>query len=415
MDASKILVADRSESLANSVQHAAELLRRPIEVVSCSRVAELPDVVTQQGPFDVLLAGSSLMSRAGLARVTAVHDAYPAMSVVLVGGGHADVHLLDVVRTGATDLLISPVRPAKLAESIERAIERRHLLSPHAGQAAAPALDGATFTVSSATGGCGKTFYATNLAYFLAHHTRRRVCIADFDLQFGEVSTALRLRPKYTSYDLVERLDDEELDEHIEEYLVPHETGTWVLAAPKDPGEADRFGAQDVTRILDALRRRFDYVVVDTPAQLSEIVLAAFDRSDMLFTLATLDLPSVRNMGVFLTTLQRLKIPSDNIRLILNKEESNVGIEVDQVEKLFPQGFSSVLPYSREVSRSINLGMPVLAASPGTDVSRKLAAGMVPLLPSDAEVPEVAANPRRALTSRLLNRTSRPAVAAEVL
>ena len=414
MDASKILVADRSESLANAVQHAAELLRHPIEVVSCSRVAELPDVVTQSGPFDVLLAGSSLMSRAGLARVTAVHDAYPAMSVVLVGVGHADVHLLDVVRTGATDLLISPVRPAKLAEAIERAIERRRLLSPQANHAAAPAADGATFTVSSATGGCGKTFYATNLAYFLAHHTRRRVCIADFDLQFGEVSTALRLRPKYTSFDLVERLDDEELDEHIEEYLVPHETGTWVLAAPKDPTEADRFGAHDVTRILDALRRRFDYVVVDTPAQLSEIVLAAFDRSDMLFTLATLDLPSVRNMGVFLTTLQRLKIPSDNIRLILNKEESNVGIEVDQVEKLFPQGFSSVLPYSREVSRSINLGMPVLAASPGTDVSRKLAAGMAPLLPNGVDVPVVPEQAKRALAGRLLHRSSRP-VATEVL
>jgi pilus assembly protein CpaE len=133
----------------------------------------------------------------------------------------------------------------------------------------------------------------------------------------------------------------------------------------------------------------------------------------MLFTLATLDLPSVRNMGVFLTTLQRLKIPSDNVRLILNKEESDVGIEVDQVVKLFPQGFSSVLPYSREVSRSINLGVPVLAASPASDVSRKLAAGMASLLPAGVEVAPEPMQPKRAFAS-LLRRSPRH-VTAEVV
>jgi pilus assembly protein CpaE len=415
VEPSRILVADRSETLANTVLHAAGVMHHPVEVVCCSRVAEVPEMVTQRGPFDVLLAGSSLMSRAGLSRLAAIHDADPAMSVLLVAAGHADVHLADVVRTGATDLLSSPVRPATLAEALERAIERRRRLSPAVADAALVGVEGATFTVASATGGCGKTFYATNLAYFLAHHTRRRVCIADFDLQFGEVSTALRLRPKYTSFDLVERLDDHALDEHIEEYLVPHETGVSVLAAPKDPTEADRFSPNDVTRIIDALRRRFDYVIVDTPSQLSEIVLAAFDRSDTLFTLATLDLPSVRNMGVFLTTLQRLKIPSENIRLILNKAEENVGIDVDQVVKLFPQGFSSVLPYSREVSRSINLGIPVLASSPGADVSRKLAEGMTPLLPDGVEMEPIADEPKRAIAARWFKRPSRTPLSPEVV
>ena len=114
-------------------------------------------------------------------------------------------------------------------------------------------------------------------------------------------------------------------------------------------------------------------------------------------------------MGVFLTTLQRLKIPSENVRLILNKAEENVGIEVDQVVKLFPQGFSSVLPYSREVSRSINLGMPVLAASPGSDVCRKLAEGMTPLLPDGVEMEPIADG--RSTPSRLAGSSVRRDVA----
>ena len=95
----------------------------------------------------------------------------------------------------------------------------------------------------------------------------KRVCIVDLDLQFGEVSTALRLRPKYTIFDALQREDTDEADlqAHIEEYTVVHDTGVHVLAAPRDPSEADRISPPDVTRILEAVRNRFDYVLVDTP------------------------------------------------------------------------------------------------------------------------------------------------------
>src|SRR6185295_14883761 len=145
--------------------------------------------------------------------------------------------------------------------------------------------------------GCGKTFFATNIGYFLTRYTGKRVCIVDLDLQFGEVVTAMRLRPKYTIFDALQREDTDE-------------TGVHVLAAPREPSEADRISPPDVTRIVEAVRKQFDYVVVDTPPQLNENVLAAFDLSDHLYVMATLDLPSVRNMSVFLSTLDRLKVPA---------------------------------------------------------------------------------------------------------
>ncbi len=157
--------------------------------------------------------------------------------------------------------------------------------------------------------------------------------------------------------------------------MVRHESGVAVLAAPRDPSEADRIEPPDVTRIIEAVRDNFDTVIVDTPPYLSEVVLAAFDLSDSLYAVATLDLPSVRNMGVFLSTMDRLKIPADNVRLILNKAETDVGINVEQVTKLFPQGFAAVLPYAKEVSKSINLGMPVVAASPTAEISKRIVTG----------------------------------------
>jgi pilus assembly protein CpaE len=103
-----------------------------------------------------------------------------------------------------------------------------------------------------------------------------------------------------------------------------------------------------------------------------------------------------------LSTLERLKISTDNVKLILNKAESDVGIDIEQVTKLFPQGFQAVLPYAKEVSRSINLGMPVMAASPQSEISRLMTSGMKPLLPleAQAQVDDVAPLKKRGLFGR---------------
>ena len=408
----KILVLDRADTLADQVRNAADDIRPRPDVTSCTRVGSVGDVLTEEGPFDVLVAGPSLGTRAGLARLEVIHDELPAMSVLLAFNRRPEARLREIVRTGAIDLLQLPVKDDELLESVQRAIELSS--QQHAAAAPAPAGGessvGRVFTTSSATGGCGKTFYATNVAYFLTHYTGKRTCIVDLDLQFGEVSTALRMRPKFTIFDALQRDEENESDlaEHIEEYLVKHDTGIYLLPAPKDPSEADRISPPDVTRIIEAIRTKFDYVIVDTPSALTEIVLAAFDLSDELFTMATLDLPSVRNMGVFLNTLDKLKIPSEHVQLILNKAEKDVGIDIEQITKLFPQGFMSVLPYAREVSKSINVGMPVMAFNPNAEVSRRIAAGLRAYLPEDVRdrVPDVSSNGHNGFLGRIFKRSA---------
>ncbi|MGH9226708.1 MAG: AAA family ATPase [Acidimicrobiales bacterium] len=409
MRSPKILVLERDPDLASQVRSVAGELRPRPEVVPCDRPGQVGDLLTDDGPFDVLVAGPSLGTKSGLSRLQIIHDELPTMSVILAFAQRPDAQLRDIVRTGAVDLLHLPVADRMLRETLERGISLSRPAVSTATTASAPAAHNghaaSVFTIASATGGCGKTFFATNLAYFLQHHTNKRVAVIDLDLQFGEVSTALRLRPRYSIADLLGRdEEDGDLAGHLEEYMVRHDTGIHVLPAPKDPTDADRIHPTDVTKVLEAARSKFDYVVVDTPSQLSEVVLAAFDLSNSLYVMATMDLPSVRNMGVFLNTLDKLKIPGDNINLILNKAEKDVGIDVEQITKLFPQGFEAVLPYAREVSKSVNVGTPILAFAPASDVSKRLHAGLVPLLPegNSARLPiEPAGKERRSLLARL--------------
>ncbi|MEY2402456.1 MAG: pilus assembly protein CpaE, partial [Acidimicrobiaceae bacterium] len=297
----KILVLDRGEELAQQIQHVADELRPRPEVVPCTRLGSVGELLENDGPFDVLVAGPSLGTRSGLQRLGLIREELPGMSVVLAFSRRPDGSLREIVRAGAIDLLQLPVDDKELIECLDRAVELAQtsvsVAADGPAPAAAPAIvtpgarqPGRVFTISSATGGCGKTFFATNIGYFLTRYTGKRCCIVDLDLQFGEVVTAMRLRPKYTIFDALQRedTDEDDLRAHIEEYTVAHETGVHVLAAPREPSEADRISPPDVTRIIEAVRKQFDYVVVDTPPQLNESVLAAFDLSDMLYVMATL-------------------------------------------------------------------------------------------------------------------------------
>lgn len=373
MIALKILVISRTASLVREVQAAAG---PGFIVIHHNQVGDVEEFVDLKGPFDLLVAGPVFDTRAGMERLRRLRDSRPEMPLLLALSTPPRASLPDIVRVGAADLVELPAERRQMAAAIRRALESVRPEEPSPETVGSDHL-GQVISVASPSGGCGKTFYSTNLAYFLARQSGRRVCLVDLDLQFGEVTSALRLRPQYTMVDAV--LGEEEgvdLETNVEDYLVPHESGFSVLAAPRHPAEADRVSVGDVSRMVSALRRRFDYLVIDTSAQLSEVTLAALEQSTALVCMATVDVPSIRNMRVFLETMERLHVPTDRISVVLNKVEADVGIKIEDVnEALFGKVVSS-LPYAKEVSRSINQGQPVMASESRAEISRRLAASM---------------------------------------
>ena len=170
----------------------------------------------------------------------------------------------------------------------------------------------------------------------------------------------------------------------LPQFVLAHDAGYDVLCAPEDPMASERIGPRDATAILEAAEAHYDYIVVDTPPALNEVVLAAFDRSRSLVVMATMDVPSLRNLRVFLQTVDRLKLEAEHVSLVLNKAERGTGIDIGKLQRVYPQGFTAVLPYATEVTRSINRGHPVIVTSPDTDISRKFIEGATRLVqPAD--------------------------------
>jgi pilus assembly protein CpaE len=433
-----VVVLDRSDALVASLIKAIEGLDDTVDVNLFTKAAEVDDIFLS-GPVDVLLVGPSEMTPTGLRRVAKWHAAHPSTVVMVACAADAlpDPQLL--MKAGAEQLLKLPAGSAavrralltalgvmerqkdELATIVEVASEPVSLQKPFDEDVGAddllededldaeleelieqeaPREPAVTITVSSATGGCGKTFLATNLAYLLAQGTGKRIAMIDLDLQFGEVVATLQLKPTRTIADV--ELDDEgKVD--IGPLMTTHKGGFDVLAAPPDPVAAEGMGPSTIAAVIDAVRMSYDYVLIDTPPSLNEVVLGAFDVSDHLLVLATLDIPSVRNMRVFLTTLDRLRISQEGLHLILNKAEKGVELTADDIHRVLGRGWDLELPYDKEVSRSVNLGLPVSETAPKAEVSKRLIAGIPALLP-EADMTLAVSEPQLTFFARLMSK-----------
>jgi pilus assembly protein CpaE len=115
-----------------------------------------------------------------------------------------------------------------------------------------------------------------------------------------------------------------------------------------------------ITTILQLLREQFAYVVVDTPPAFTDHVLAAFDQSDLIALLATLDIPALKNLKLTLETLDLLNYPRERLRVVLNRADSKVGLALSEVEKTLRVPIALHIPSSRAVPASINRGVPIM-------------------------------------------------------
>ena len=238
------------------------------------------------------------------------------------------------------------------------------------GGGAAPTRDGKIVTVFAAKGGCGKTTLATNLGVVLSR-SGRQVCLVDLDLAFGDVAITFRLTPTRTMADALPMAG--QLDTTgAASLLTSYRPGLEMLLAPVTPGDAEKVPPSLVGELLSVLRGMFDYVVVDTPPQLSEHVLTALDASAHHVLLAAPDVPTLKNLRLTMDMLDLLSYPPQIRSVVLNRLDAKAGLSPQDVERVARYPIAGRIPASRAVPVSINEGVPITLASPRHQVSQAI-------------------------------------------
>jgi pilus assembly protein CpaE len=113
-------------------------------------------------------------------------------------------------------------------------------------------------------------------------------------------------------------------------------------------------------------------------------MLATLDRTDDLLLVCGLDVPTIKNVRLSLQTLQLLSFPSERIRIILNRANSNVGMKRGEVEAALEAKIRFEVPSDRAVPLAVNRSNPAVLSDPKADFSRALREMAKVLLPAQA-------------------------------
>jgi pilus assembly protein CpaE len=300
----------------------------------------------------------------------------PALGVVLVRD-RVDVGLLgEAIRAGVREV-VQANDPAGLLAACARSVEvSRQMGGPtnvpaRIGEVSSSGLDAKVITVFAAKGGCGKTTLATNIAVALASGGARRVGLVDLDLAFGDVAIMLQLVPERSIADAVGL--GGQLDETaLRTLLTPYAPGIDTLLAPPGPAEAERITQGLTAEVLRLARGMFDYLVIDTPPQFTDHVLAALDASHLHVLLTTPDIPALKNLRITLDTFDLLDLPKEHRLVVLNRSDARVGLTATDIERVIRVPIMAHVPSSRDVPVSINRGVPIVVDNPQHPVSKAI-------------------------------------------
>lgn len=249
-------------------------------------------------------------------------------------------------------------------------LERVGLL-PADGRSREHALgSGRVVAVMAGKGGSGKTITATNLA--MAVNLRRgadTVVVVDADLQFGDVALLLKLEPSWTLADAASQLD-ELSDARLDGMLLRHQTGLSVLAAPLRPTAEEAIPAKAIVEVVERLRGMYELVIIDTPPIFDDQLITLLEVSDEVLVVVDMDMASVKNAKITLEALRSGSFPMERMRLVVNRANAKVRLDVDELERTLGLRVVGSIPSDRSIPQSVNDGIPVVLSSPRSRVAR---------------------------------------------
>ena len=362
----QVLIADQ---IAHIIEHLEKLADFP-ELVQVCGVAREPAEVVDEARLrqpDVVLLGAALTENGASELAHEVESVAPHARVLVIKPADA---------SGAE--LVAAIRTANDPEQTPAAIEVApspsgpepiHDVAPRSPRAAGD-LRGEVFVVHSGKGGVGKSVLASNLAVALAVEANSKVALVDLDLQHGDAGIMLHTDLHAKTIDDLAEIEVNQ--ETLHEVMASGPEGVRVLLAPPSPDRAAHVARATVRSVLQELRRTYDYIVVDTPAHLDDVVLDTIQDSDALLLVTTFNVTTVKSSRSTLRLLRTMGVNGGRVVLILNQMRPRATVPKAEIEEILRYRMLTQLPYEPVVDDAVDSGRPVVLTHPRSQLSRHL-------------------------------------------
>ncbi|MFN8637954.1 MAG: AAA family ATPase [Dehalococcoidia bacterium] len=342
---------------------AEAVLRANLELLGeCGYGTEASVLAVRQHPDVALLAIEDPPARA-ITTLRALQRLSPE-TVVISYSSLGDVAMMrQAMRHGARDYLVRPVQPDALGEAVASALSQELDRREARGiPVELPTARGTIVTVHSPKGGVGKTTISANLALALRQITQQEVVLVDADAQFGDV--ALMLDVEVTrGIGVLARNEYDLTPATIEQYVDHHANGLSILGTNAEPEDWRALGPDNLGQIVNALAEKYEYVLIDTPGSLNEVVEAALMAADLIVLVTSRDVSSVKDARATIAILDGWGIPRDRVRLVINDSTNAPLVTAAEAEHTIGLPATTALPYDRQVDVALQTGAPVVLQS----------------------------------------------------
>jgi pilus assembly protein CpaE len=274
---------------------------------------------------------------------------------VLVVGDRQDMTLYRQLTRGlgVAEYLFKPLNAEVVAQHFGQ-----YIGGPAAATLTQP-TGGRVITLTGGCGGCGATTIATNLAWHLAADARRHTVLLDPNLHTGTAAMLLSARTGAglrTALETPQRVDDL----FLQRIAQPAADRLAVIAGEEKLTEQPVVAPGSADRLLQVLRRRYNYIIVDLPFNTQAITQELMDHARQRILVTEPTLPALRD------TIRLLNLPmgaqqSRRPVVVLNKVGAPATMTVSEVEDALQVKIDVAVPFlPRQVNSAAMMGKPAV-------------------------------------------------------
>ena len=312
------------------------------------------------------------------------------IKVILIAEEVSPIALHQLLRLGADDFVPYPLPEGALHEAIDRLRQTASVAAPVLAivtDDGAPVTklkatnnkDGVILPVHGLAGGTGASTFAVNLAWELATVQKvdaPRVCLLDFDFQFGSASTYLDLPRREAVFELLSDTANADSSSFMQA-LVPFNDKLHVLTAPAEMLPLEIVTTEDINRIVGLAHANFDFVVIDMPTTVVSWTETVLQQAHVYFALLELDMRSAQNALRMLRALKSEELPIDKLRFVLNRaprftdlsgksraKRLAESLDID-IEVMLPDG-------GAQVTQANDHGLPLADSAPKSPLRKEI-------------------------------------------